>query len=162
MAIPEIDVLIATAIWLHKKGYTLESISIPKRQTMSALSQREKLYSKFTTSNIPLTNGLFRPDGPDIIAHFERSSWKIECKGLGEGGNTTLRNNFDRALASAVSYYNQRDGLRLGLAMAECRDYNNLIRDRIPKALREALDMWIFIYSAADDEIYVIEPSEDI
>lgn len=162
MAILEIDVLIATAIWLHTKGCTLESISIPTRQVMSVSAQKEKLRSKFAALNVPLTNELFKPYGPDIVARFERGLWKIECKGLGEGVSQTLRNNFDRALSSAVSYYNQRDGLRLGLAMAECWDYNYLIRDRIPKALREALDMWIFIYSAADDELYVFEPSEDI
>src|SRR5688572_18401201 len=43
--------------------------------------------------------------GPDIVAVSENEWWFVECKGAGAGKTSTQRNNFDRALASVVSYY---------------------------------------------------------
>jgi len=70
----------------------------------------------------------------------------------------TLKNNFDRAVASAVSYYD-RKGIRVGLALPE--EYRKHVARKLPRALREALNMWLFLY-VVDEEIYVWGPDEDI
>ena len=44
---------------------------------------------------------------PDVLAISEKEWWQVECKGTGTGKPNTLRNNFDRALASVVSYYEE-------------------------------------------------------
>ena len=43
--------------------------------------------------------------GPDLLGFSDHEWWAIECKRSGAGKPQTQRNNFDRALASVVSYY---------------------------------------------------------
>ena len=78
----------------------------------------------------------FVRSGPDIVAVSEKEWWRVECKGIKENNKTqTHRNNFDRALASVVSYYEDRpdippewngwakDGVFLGLALPASEHY---------------------------------------
>ncbi len=162
MYVPEIDVIIATVKWLHREGYNMQAISIPRGQGLSVEEQKKKLSIELDSLNSKYTNEIFKPHGPDIIAKSADVMWNIECKGLGTGTGQTLRNNFDRALSSTVSYYDGTDGLRLGLSMVDCYHYYYLVRDRIPQALRKALNMWVFLYAAEDDEIRVFEPLQTI
>lgn len=157
--IPEKDVIIATAIWLNSNGCRLSKISVPKGQGIDNYEDKEKIRNKLSSAGIKVENLNFTNEGADIEAHFSGGIWKIECKGLGDGKISTLRNNFDRALASAVSYYTSKTGIRLGLAMPKNDTYLSLISNRIPQALRESVNLWIFLYDSSTDLINVIEPS---
>lgn len=157
--IPEIDVIIAVAVWLNLNGCTLKRISIPNAG--KNLADKEKLISKLSATGISTASVNFKSAGPDIVASFNGSEWKIECKGLGGGRIQTLRNNFDRALASTVSYYTSETGIRLGLAMPNCSEYVNFMTNKIPKSLRKVLDLWIFLTDSGS-VIEVIKPDEQI
>lgn len=157
--IPEIDVIVGVAIWLHSNGWRVERVSMPRGQGISQHSQNEKLESKFKAVGICLDDLVFASQGADIEARCGNEVWRIECKGLGNVAPSTMKNNFDRAIASAVSYYNKKEGLRIGLAVPE--DYNRFIRDKLSQALREAINLWIFLY-VSYSEVYVFEPREEI
>ncbi len=159
--VSEIDVIIATAHWLHSNGWVLQIISVPKGEGIDHATDKERLKSKLLASNIPLPVR-FESKGPDIIASFNGGIWKIECKGLGKGKAATLRNNFDRALSSTVSYYDSKIGLRLGLAMPKNGTYLHLIRSKIPQALRETLILWVFLYNADINTIEAIDPTSEL
>ncbi len=159
-SVPEIDILVAVGIWLHSNGWHLHSISIPKGSGMKETVQRQKVSTKFSDAGVPLDDLRFIPDGPDIIAIRDPFTWKIECKGLGMGTSQTFRNNFDRALASVVSYYTCRKNILLGLAMPKNNTYYNLIKNKIPSALREAINLWILLYDQeSNSSVKAIEPT---
>ena len=160
--IPEIDVLIAATLWLHSRGYTLQTISVPRGHGIDYTKDKQKLESKLCEANIPLKDLRLKSEGPDIVAILDDCCWKIECKGLGKGKPATLRNNFDRAVASTVSYYDSKTDLRLGLALPKEYTYLNLIDKRIPQPLRETLDLWILLYNADTNSIELIEPTDSI
>jgi len=157
--VPEIDVLIATGIWLHSQGWSLESISQARGQGINIYEETQKLRTKFSEAQVPNRNLSFNSSGPDIVARKDPELWKIECKGLGTGTPQTLRNNFDRTLSSTVSYYDQKSNLRIGLAMPRNPTYLSLIRNRIPQALREAISLWILLYNSKDYTIDTYEPN---
>lgn len=71
-----------------------------------------------------------------------------ECKGYSNSRSQTQRNNFDRALASCVTYFGDKNNLRIGLAVPDF--YKTVIQKRIPLALRETLRMSIFLFNADD------------
>ncbi len=148
--VTEPDVLVAVAKWLHSNGWQLEKIST---------KSKGKVKTEFTSIGIPIDNIEFRPEGEDIRARQGDTFWKIECKGLSGGTSQTVKNNFDRAVASTVSYYTQSDRLRLGLALPE--GYNNYLRNKLPKALRAAVNLWIFL-CVTKDEILVFAPNQEI
>lgn len=149
--IEEIQVIMGVAKWLLSEGWTVDSISVPRGQGLD--TQKHKQRAKSIFREVRLSN-----EGPDIIARHGDELWRIECKGLGNGAPSTLKNNFDRAVASAVSYYDQK-GIRVGLALPEA--YRKHIMQKLPQALREAINLWLFLY-AADEEIYPWGPDEYI
>ena len=157
--IPEVDVLIGVAGWLYSNGWQLERISLPTGRGIDVIRNMEKLKTEFATKGISLDDISFRRQGEDIRARRESEIWKIECKGLGEASPQTDKNNFDRAIASTVSYYTQRDALRLGLALPEW--YRKLIRKKVPQELRKAINLWIFLY-VSHNEVYDFAPSEEL
>lgn len=158
--VPEIDVIIKVALWLNSNGYATKSVSIPKGSGIENSADKQKLIDKLSAAGISTNSISFQSEGPDIVASFNEGYWKIECKGLGGGKVSTLRTNFDRALASVVSYYDSKTGIRLGLAIPKEDTYFNLIASKIPQPLREALDLWIFFINA--DSVEVIEPKTQI
>ncbi len=157
--IPEIDVLIKVAKWLHSHGWQLEKISMPHGQGVNTGNNRNELLAEFNTIGISTENLKFAPEGEDIRARQGNNLWRIECKGLSSGKLTTVKNNFDRAVASAVSYYTRSDGLRLGIALPEW--YKKFFPSKLPKALRLAINLWVFLY-CGEDEIYEFAPHEEI
>ena len=101
------------------------------------------------------------------------------------GGKQTQRNNFDRALASTVSYFSadstdvkNRSGdplrivlsamieeepkLRLGLALPATPTYLNELRRRVGKSLRKQLDLWILLLDLQDRNIRAVPPDEEV
>ena len=106
-------------------------------------------------------NVRFVSKGEDIRAKKGSSLWRIECKGLAESMKPpTIRNQFDGALASVVSYYDQAQGLQLGLALPE--EYFKHIKDRLPQALRTVLNLWVLLYVSADEEVCAFAPHEEL
>ena len=156
----EVDVIIGIATWLHKNGWRVNKISIPTNQRVSVLEQKEMLKLDLVKTGLPIENLEFLPDGPDIEAQCDDETWRIECKGLTFGKDPTVKNNFDRAVASAVSYYTKSDRIRIGVAFPEAR-YLKHIRIKLPKPLRQALNLWVFLY-VAHDEVYQWAPDEEL
>lgn len=156
----EIDVLIGVAKWLHSNGWALESFSVPHGQGLiRSVDAKRKLIAELTAVGISMNSIEFRHKGEDIRARQGDNLWRIECKGLSSGKPETVKNNFDRAVASTVSYYTQSNGLRLGLALPE--GYNNYLRNKLPQALRAAVNLWIFL-CVTKDEILVFAPDQEI
>ena len=79
---------------------------------------------------------VFNHNGPDIVASARGITWKFECKGFGTGKNSTHKNHFDRAISSAVSYFDSPD-TRLGLALADLAGTSKLPETQL-KAILEA------------------------
>ena len=158
---PEIDVLIAVVKWLHSDGWTIESLSPPSGQKIDSADNKRKLTAALAALGIEEKNVRLLAKGEDIRASQGDNLWRIECKSLGADlPSSTIRSQFDRALASTVSYYGQTDGLRLGLALPE--EYIKLIQNRVPQTLRKAISLWILLYVSADNEVYVFAPDEEI
>jgi len=149
--IQEIQVITGVAKWLRSQGWTADTISVPRGQGLDTQTHKNEIKSIFREVR-------FSNEGPDIIVRHGDELWRIECKGLGNVAPATLKNNFDRAVASAASYYDQK-GMRVGLALPEA--YRKHITQKLPRALREAINLWIFLY-VVDDEIYVWGPDEDM
>ena len=157
--VPEIEVLITTSKWLHANGWELEAISLPRGKGIDQKTNTTMIKAAFNEAGIPLNQRLFTSHGEDIRASLGNVVWKIECKGLGSGRYQTDRNNLDRAIASTVSYYTRPEGLRLGLALPEY--YKRFFPDRLPHALRQALNLYVLLY-AARDELWESTPEEQI
>lgn len=158
--IPENDVLIAVAKWLHANGWQIKKVSMARGQQIDQAEERKKLRSNFESIGIAIDGLRFTPQGADIEATSGADIWKIECKGMGDVKPQTLKNNFDRAVASAVSYYDNSKGLRLGLALPF--EYSRLTKDKLPLPLRMALSLWVLLYVSADDEVYAFAPDEEL
>jgi len=70
----------------------------------------------------------------------------------------TLKNHFDRAIASTVSYYDQTDGIQIGIALPYNEIYLEFIEKKIPKPLRKVTSMWIILYNKENESVDVISP----
>ena len=66
--VPEVDVLIATGIWLHQQSWQIESISLARGQGIDAYEDKHKLFAKFSDVGIPVDEINFNSSGPDITA----------------------------------------------------------------------------------------------
>ena len=151
--VPEVDVLIGVAKWLYSNGWQLEKVS-PR-----GLDDEKKIKTELTAAGISIENIRFYKAGEDIRARQGSRLWKIECKSLSDASLQTDKSNFDRAVASVVSYFTQKDGLRLGLALPEW--YKKLVKNKLPQALRAAINLWVFLYVNID-EVYEFSPDEEI
>ena len=100
--ITEGEVLLGTLRFLLGRQAIPFQVSVPTGQNIDTNQIKNEVKNIF--ANID-----FNPDfvgiGPDVIAVSENEYWIIECKGTGKGKPSTQRNNFDRALASTVSYF---------------------------------------------------------
>ncbi len=121
MFVEEIDVIIGVSIWLSKNGWKIISISIPNNQKQSKHNQNKKLISTFIEEELDISEIELNANGPDIIAQQLNGVrlWKIECKGLGKGVVQTIKNSFDRAIASTVSYFDHLENVQIGIALPE-------------------------------------------
>ena len=159
--VPEFDVILAVVRWLNSKGWTIERLSLPHGAGIDYAGNKNRMKLELTKLGIEEGNVSLVSKGEDIRAKKGGTLWRIECKGLGESLKpSTVRNQFDRALASTVSYYNQTQGLQLGLAVPE--ECYKLIRDRLPGSLRSALNLWLFLYVSADEAVYAFASCEEL
>ena len=156
----ELEVLITTTIWLFRNDWNIEAISVARGRGLPPVSyQKEEIRKAFDTENVPFDERMFKPQGPDIVAHSYEGIWKIECKGLGRGRSQTHRNNFDRAVASVMSYFDT-PSTRLGLALANDYLWVYNFSERLPQALREANNLWVFLLEHGT--IYTYQPTEEL
>jgi hypothetical protein len=153
-------ILIETAKWLVRNGYVLRSISVPrgkeyKNDIRSVLEQELKKIGYAEKIN-------FSSGGADIIAQNQDEIWKVECKGIGSGKVQTLRNNFDRALASVVTYFDDEDKKQiLALAIPSSLPYLQQLL-RISKPLRKILNLWILLIDENDHTVVEYKPEDNI
>ena len=159
--VSELNVLIATCRWLHQNGWQIDSVSPATGYGLPAIAQqKDEVRSAFNGAHIPFQDRtLFRPKGPDSLARSGRGIWKFECKGIAPAEPQTHRNNFDRALASVVSYFDAPQ-LRIGLALAGDYLWEYRFGERLPQSLREAIGLWLFLMEK--DTACAFEPTEDL
>jgi hypothetical protein len=156
----ELEVLIATTVWLVRNDWNIEAISVAGGHGLPPVGyQKEEIRKAFNAESAPFDRKIFKPRGPDIVAYSHEGIWKIECKGLGKGKASTHRTNFDRAVASAMSYFDT-PSTRLGLALANDYLWAYNFSERLPQALRKATNLWVFLLEKGI--IYPYEPTEEI
>jgi hypothetical protein len=91
----------------------------------------------------------------------------LSVKDQEKGGRQ--RNNFDRALASVVSYcedppewHSQPPKYILGLSLPATHAYFRWLKSRVRRPLRERLGLWILLLNPIDKEsIYAVSPNEE-
>jgi hypothetical protein len=171
MAVSEIDVLVAVAQWLwSEKRVWPANFSIARGQGIVVEESKRRLEIALASLEIPEGLEKFRfysGGGPDITGVSEDAIWKIECKGIGTGKDPTHRNNFDRALASTVSYYDDDvDGwpdhkLIIGLALPNAPVFRRLLKSKVQRPLRRRLHLWVLLFDPDDNSITSIEPNAE-
>lgn len=161
--VDEIKVIARIAVWLAKQNWELKAFSIPKgEQHFPSVDERKKyLISTLEGEHCKHGELEFFNGGPDIIAEKSGVCLRVECKGLGKGKPQTLRNNFDRALASVVSYYDL-EGIHLGLGFPDAPKYKSFINTRLPDALRKKLNIWIFLLNKDSLVVEAFSPKEEL
>jgi hypothetical protein len=169
--ISENDVLIATIKFLVERGVKPYRLSIAKRKGIDRNSAIIQLLQILGSRNIrPIS---IDEKGQNIIGVSETEWWQIECKGSGKGVQSTVRNNFDRALASVVSYYEEKTkGLPkeyeeyknaqpyLGLALPASPAYLKELNKRVRQSLRERLNLWVLLYEPVSKSIRAVPPED--
>ena len=165
VAVSEPDVLLATTLFLMERGATPYQFSVAAGRGIDTGAMLGRLRNAFKSAG-------FSGNGADILAVSETEWWAIECKGSGVGKPQTQRNNFDRALASVVSYFeNKPQGLppeyasvrtHLGLALPATEAYLRELRRRVRRPLRERLNLWVLLYDAGSKSIRPVAPHENI
>ena len=174
---PEIDILVAAGGFLMKRGVKPYQFSPPKGEGIDSRLVLLQLYSE--VSRWIVDGQDIRPidlssRGPDIIGVSETEWWQVECKGAGSGTLQTQRNNFDRALASVVSYYEeetkdlpqQKNRYRnaqpyLGLALPASPAYLNELERRVRQPLRKRLNLWVLLYEPESKSIRAVSPKDN-
>jgi len=163
--IEETEVLWATTRYLASRGALPFCFSPPRGQGIDSSDFKSKIEEIYSLYGFKPE---FRHSGPDIIAVSDSEYWAVECKGSGLGKPATQRNNFDRALASAVSYYEDQPTempdkyktakVYVGLALPNTKQYLKELRRRVRKPLRKKLNLWVLLYDPESEEVQGISP----
>ena len=165
--IPENEVLIAVALWLVRRGGFFFKCSPARGPGIDYQGDTDRLREALLGAAVSDKLITMSSDGQDVVAFSKTEFWQIECKGAGEGKQSTQRNNFDRALASVVSYFEDSDETtnyqsRLGLALPATPTYLHLLNERVRKPLRERLDLWVLLLDPQDKKsIRAVSPDEE-
>lgn len=151
------------------------SFSVPSGERINRARDQQCLSDALLKEAISDSLLTFTSEGPDIVAISKSEFWQVECQGVGAGKQSTQRNNFDRALASAVSYFTDRSPEflgelsvlnkatpTLGLALPASSDYISNLRKRVRAPLRRSLNLWILIYDPRTGQILPIAPVRTI
>ncbi len=171
--IGEGEVLLATIKYLVTRSVLPYQVSVPRGQGIDAGSIKIKVKDYFKVDSTSF-EPKFVSSGPDIIATSKSEWWVVECKGTGTGVPQTQRNNFDRALASVVSYYEDspnnvpkqlQDWVKnatvfLGLALPASVQYRKELERRVRPALRQRLNLWVLLYDEQSKKICPVAPNE--
>lgn len=165
--IAEPDVLIASTVFLIKRGVTPYQFSVASGKGIDTSGATERMNKWFATVG---HSPSFVGTGADIVGFSDSEWWVVECKGSGTGKPQTQRNNFDRALASVVSYFEDQPqgvpeehrNLRvcLGLALPATPAYLNELQRRVRLPLRKKLNLWVLLYEPESKNIRPVAPDE--
>jgi len=169
--VPEIDVPTAAVVFLRERSVTCYRVSVPRGKGIDKSAAESSAWAALG-GDIPHVQP-FSAEGADIIGVSSTEWWQVECKGSGSGKPQTQRNNFDRALASAVSHYEEKPanlpkkyphyiGARpyLGLALPASPAYLNELKRRVRQPLRRALNLWILLYEPESKSIMALSPED--
>lgn len=167
--VTEAKVLKATTVFLIERGVSPYQFSIASGKGIDAKSIEANLRDLFSKVG---HNPSFVSNGPDIMAISDDEWWIIECKGSGSGTSQTQRNNFDRALASVVSYYEESPNgllpdeyqnvkIMLGLALPATDQYLRELNRRVRKPLRKRLNLWVLLLDNETQKIIPVQPEQD-
>ena len=167
-AVPEGEVLRGTLRYLFRRKVLPVQVSVPTGQGIDANQIKNEVKTIYGNIGFDL---YFASSGPDVIAVSAKEYWIVECKGIGKGQTQTHRNNFDRALASTVSYYEDspvdapdcaKDStIFLGLALPSSKHYIRELKRRVRMPLRKRLNLWVLMYNPASKEIKDVSPETD-
>ena len=160
--VAEGDVVVAVLRFLQARGVTPCRVSLARGQGVNAPQTERTVLQEFP--HVQLVDS-----GPDIVPNSSDEWWQVECKGQGRGTPQTQRNNFDRALASVVSYYEgtapNESGTRakpyLALALPSSDDYRRELKRRVRIALRVRLGLWVLLYEPQTKGIVPYPPDKD-
>ena len=166
--IQEGAVLLATIRFLLARKAIPYRVSVASGKGIDAEQIKSEVQRIF--GEVPFTPN-FRGAGPDVVAVSEDEWWQVECKGVGAGKPQTQRNNFDRALASVVSYYddapedlpNWAEGASpfLGLALPASPTYLRELSRRVRLPLRRQLNLWVLLYDSSTKTIHAVSPTDE-
>jgi hypothetical protein len=165
--ISEPDVLIATTLFLVERGVSPYQFSVAAGKGIDTAGATDRLNKAFAAIG---RSPRFVGNGADILGVSDAEWWIIECKGSGTGQPSTQRNNFDRALASVVSYFeeqpqgvsDEQKNLKvcLGLALPATRAYLNELQRRVRPPLRKKLNLWVLLYEPTSRKIRAVSPDD--
>lgn len=180
-AVSEFEILQATALWFvqsPRKGFIEKIIISPpsgNKGFPSVEEQKRILGERLNAAGFG--DFQFCPHGPDLVVMESERQWRVECKGLTGGKRSTLDNNFDRALASVVSYYDEpsnddpvgladiiegfdrpKKPVRLVLALPDDPKYRTLLKKRVRPALRRKLDLWVLLVDTKTPSVNSYDP----
>lgn len=173
--VPEVDILEAAVVFLRERGVQVYRVSAPKGKGINKAAGENRIWKVLrgdgVQSRLPVYP--FSDKGQDIMGISATEWWQVECKGSGVGTAQTQRSNFDRALASAVSYYeNQARHLPeayqgwanakpyLGLGLPASSAYLNELDKRVRHPLRKALNLWVLLYHMESKKIRAVSPED--
>lgn len=166
--IKETKVLIATTDFLINRGVLPYQFSVARGKGIDTSETLASLSERFRSVGF---SPQFSTGGADIEAFSEKEWWRVECKGSGTGKSQTQRNNFDRALASVVTYFEAPSSslgldyadirLFLGLALPASPEYLRELTQRVRIPLRKQLNLWVLLYDPNNGSIRAVEPTED-
>lgn len=172
LIIPEIDVLIATVVFLRERGVMCYKISVARGKGIDKSAAEASAWAALGDNIQHIYS--FSAAGADLIGISATEWWKVECKGSGTGKSQTQRNNFDRALASVVSYYEEKPSNLpkeyaqygnarpyLGLALPASLSYLNELKRRVRLPLRKTLNLWVLLYEPNSKKIRAVSPEDD-
>lgn len=166
--ISEPDVLIATTLFLIERGVSPYQFSVAAGRGINTAGATDRLNRAFAAIG---RSPSFVGNGADILGASDAEWWAVECKGSGAGKPQTQRNNFDRALASVVSYFEEQppqavpDGQKnlkvcLGLALPATSAYLHELQRRVRSPLRKRLNLWVLLYEPTSREIRAVSPDD--
>lgn len=166
--ISETEVFLATLVFLLNRKVKPFQFSLARGQGNDNAAFQKQFTDVLKQAGI---QPKFYSEGPDISGISATEFWQIECKGSGSGKSQTQRNNFDRALSSVVSYYDdcasklpeQLKNVQqyLGLALPATRDYLRELTRRVRKPLRQKLNLWILLYDFESKSIRAVSPNDE-
>lgn len=167
LTIVETDVLITTIAFLVERGVTPYQFSVAVGKGIDTAEATGRLRNAFSIVGCAPH---FSRAGADILGLSDSEWWAVECKGAGTGKPSTQRSNFDRALASVVSYYedipqgieieNRNITACLGLALPDTNAYLKELRRRVRTPLRKRLNLWVLLYQQKLETIRAVPPDE--
>jgi hypothetical protein len=169
--VEESTVLKKTTDFLINRGVVPYRFSVARGKGIDSSQIATSISQKF--ASVGLKPG-FSTFGADIEGISEKEWWRIECKGTGTGTSQTQRNNFDRALASVVTYFELppyttisnieevKDAkLFLGLALPASPHYLRELKRRVRRSLRMHLNLWILLYDPVLGSVKDVPPNQD-